>query len=246
MKNVKNDKAMVNVSTTTVVDAYYVATDYMSPQSVEENKDILGKKIVDNATVGVEMDAICILDTSGSMGWLGSHDLIDKATALAHGIATHSTYAPNQVISFSSRPRLMTITGNTLKEQYQSMYTGDCSNTDFGRVMEILRGLKKYPEYIIVLSDMEFDYGSSNIPLFKEIELEYKSYGYELPRLIFWNVNSRTGTIPLKENDRGVVLLSGFSTNVVKMAMSGELDPYACLIKTLYSDRYKPIIESLL
>ena len=55
----------------------------------------------------------------------------------------------------------MTIKGDTLKEKYNSMYTGDCSNTDFGKVMELLKGLKKYPEYLIVLSDMEFDCGSN-------------------------------------------------------------------------------------
>lgn len=236
MQNVKNDKAKVNVSTTTVVDAYYVATDYMSPQSVEENKDILGKKIVDNATVGVEMDAICILDTSGSMGWLGSHDLIDKATALAHGIATHSTYAPNQVISFSSRPRLMTITGNTLKEQYQSMYTGDCSNTDFGRVMEILRGLKKYPEYIIVLSDMEFDYGSNQS---KEQTMRiFREHGANT-KIIWWNLNDRHKTTP-EMDIYGNIYLSGYNLQLLKL-LENKFDMTTYIDKIL--DKYKKDID---
>ena len=194
MQKVKEDKAKVHTTTANVVDAHKVVmqNDWV-PQSVEENRDILGKKIVEKETIGVEMDAICILDTSGSMGWLGHGDLIDKATAVAHGLAIHSTYAPNQVISFSSNPHLMTIKGDTLKEQYQSMYTGDCSNTDFGKVMKLLQGLKKYPEWLIVLSDMEFDYGSKQS---KEQTMKlFKEYGANT-KIIWWNFNDRNKTVP--------------------------------------------------
>ena len=65
--------------------------------------------------------------------------------------------------------------------------------------------------------------------------------GYKLPRLVFWNVNSRTGTIPVKENDLGVALVSGFSTNICKMVLSGELDPYKCLLDTLNTERYDAV-----
>jgi hypothetical protein len=74
---------------------------------------------------------------------------------------------------------------------------------------------------------------------------KYADHGYKLPRLVFWNVNSRTGTIPVKENDMGVALVSGFSVNIVKMVMSGKTDPYECLLETLNSDRYAPIEEAL-
>ena len=77
------------------------------------------------------------------------------------------------------------------------------------------------------------------------IRKKYEAAGYKLPRLVFWNVNSRTGTIPVKENDLGVALVSGFSQNVASMVMSGKLDPYECLMETLNSKRYKPIEEAL-
>ena len=213
MQKVKEDKAKINVSTATVVDAHKTVTMDWCCQSVEENKDILGKKIVDNATVGVELDAICVLDTSGSMGYLGSGDLIDKATAVCHGIATHSTYAKNQLIAFSSRPHLMTIKGDTLKEQYRSMYTGDCSNTDFRKVMEILRGLNKYPEWLIVMSDMEFDYGScqskeQTMRIFKEHNAKTK--------LIWWNFNDRNKTVP-EFDEYGNIYLSGYNLQLLKL-----------------------------
>ena len=73
----------------------------------------------------------------------------------------------------------------------------------------------------------------------------YYSSVVQMPRLVFRNVNSRTGTIPVKENDLGVALVSGFSTNVCKMVMSGKTDPYECLVETLMSDRYDPVEAAL-
>jgi hypothetical protein len=54
-------------------------------------------------------------------------------------------------------------------------------------------------------------------------------------------VNSRTDTIPVIENDLGVALVSGFSVNIVRMVLSGELDPYKCLVNQLMSERYAQI-----
>ena len=114
IEKVKENKAKVNTSTTNVVDAYKTAT--RSVKTVENNADVIAKKTVENATLNVEMNCIPILDTSGSMYWnYNGLNIGEKATALAHALATHSTYAQNQVISFSSRPRLITIKGETLK-----------------------------------------------------------------------------------------------------------------------------------
>lgn len=215
MQAVKENKAKVNTSTATVHDSYKtVNRGDWCPQSYEENADILGKKIVDNATIGVEMNAIVILDTSASMGWREENSsLLGKAMSIAHGIATHSTYAPNQVISFSSSPKLMTIKGDTLKEQYHSMYTGDCSNTDFGKVMQILKGLNKFPEYLIVLSDMEFDYGSNQSK--KETMELFKKNGAET-KIIWWNLNNRSTTVP-EFDEYGNIYLSGYNLQLLRL-----------------------------
>ena len=207
---VKENKAKVNVSTTNVHDAYKT----VKKSEDLEASDVIGKKIVDNATIGVEMNAICVLDTSGSMGRLDYADsLVSKATSVAHGIATHSTYAPNQVISFSSYPQLMTIQGETLREQYRSMYTGDCSNTDFAKVMNLLKGLNKYPEYIIVMSDMEFDWGSHQSK--KELMQIFKEHGANT-KLIWWNFNDRNKTVP-EFDEYGNIFLSGYNLQILKL-----------------------------
>ena len=65
-----------------------------------------------------------------------------------------------------------------------------------------------------------------------------------MPKLVFWNICGRTGGIPMKENENGVVLLSGFSPTVYKMAMNNETDPYAALIRVVMDSRYDPVTEA--
>ena len=114
------------------------------------------------------------------------------------------------------------------------------------------------PESILIISDMEFDasermsysdgWNWGKTPnydtLFNTISKEYKKNGYKLPKVIFWNVNSRTNTIPMTENENGVILLSGFSKNLLSMVMSSEVDCYKALVKELKKPRYN-IVDTI-
>lgn len=224
IKAVKENKAKVNVSTANVHDAYKT-TMKESNADIQENAEVISNKINDNATLGVEINAIPILDTSGSMydryspDFSNMNDIGVKAMSVAYAIATKSTYAPNQIVSFSSSPKLMTIKGDTLKEKYQSMYTGDCSNTDFGRVMDLLANLNKYPQYLIVLSDMEFDQGS-NTSKEKTMRL-FKERGANT-RIIWWTFNDRHTTVP-EFDEYGNIYLSGYNIQMLKL-LENNLD----------------------
>ena len=81
--------------------------------------------------------------------------------------------------------------------------------------------------------------------LFDGIKSAWKRAGYTMPDIVFWNVNSRTNTIPVSKNECGVILVSGFSVNNAKMILSGEVDPWMALKSVLDSDRYKVIEEKL-
>lgn len=234
IEKVKENKAKLHTSTADVYDGYKTATRGIS----SEAKEVIANKIVEDKTIGVEMNAICIVDSSASMGWGGYNkdSLLGRAYSIAYGIAIKSTYAPNQVISFSSRPQLMTIHGNTLKEKYESMYTGDCSNTDFGRVMELLRGLNKYPEYLIVLSDMEFDWGSNQSK--EETMRIFKQHGAET-KIIWWNLNNRNKTVP-EFDEYGNIYLSGYNLQILKL-LENKFDMTSYIDKIL--EKYKKDID---
>lgn len=81
--------------------------------------------------------------------------------------------------------------------------------------------------------------------LFDVMAERYRNAGYKLPRLIFWNLNSRTKTIPMTQNEMGVVLVSGFSPATLKMVLTNKTDPYDCLLETVMDKRYDAVTVNL-
>jgi hypothetical protein len=195
----------------------------------------------------------------------GSCTALDVATALAIYCSEHA--APgfeDQFITFSGSPKYVKLSKNmTLRDKLTRAYQeADCSNTDIQKTMELVldTAVKNHLKQedipdVLIISDMEFDgattcstYGWAPVrdrrsmdTVFETIRKEFKAAGYELPGLIFWNVNSRTNAVPLQTNKYGLKLLSGFSQNVIKMAMSNKLDPFEALKETLLSPRYEVI-----
>lgn len=169
-------------------------------------------------------------------------------------------------ITFSENPQLVQIKGDTLLNKLKIVHNHhEIANTNIEAVFDlILRTAvnshmkqEDLPSNILILSDMEFDtcavkgsvhqgtyssYSRNRIgedtTLFEELRHRYEEQGYQLPRLIFWNICSTSGAIPVRENKAGVALVSGFSPNVLDMVMSNELDPYKCITKILMNKRY--------
>ena len=154
-------------------------------------------------------------------------------------------------ITFSENPQLVDLSkGDTLLEKMNIAFAYDeVANTNIEAVFDLIlqTALKQktkkdaMPENILILSDMEFDYAVSapvDEKLFQTIRRKYEEKGYKLPRLIFWNLCSHSMTIPLRENENGVMLVSGFSPNIAQMIMSDKLDPYEALKELLEKPRY--------
>lgn len=202
---------------------------------------------------------IVVADGSGSMMTpIGGSSCaaLSVANALAIYFAEHNKGEFfNKYITFSERPQLVDLSnGKSLREKLQiALAHNEVANTDIHAVFKLIlitavkskMSQDELPKNVIIISDMEFDGCTKNVEkrLFAQIADEYEQHGYKLPRLIFWNVNSRTGTIPVKENELGVALVSGFSISITKMVMSVELDPYRCLLDILNSPRYESVRE---
>lgn len=207
-------------------------------------------------------NTLVVADGSGSMTCtIGNTNVtaLDVANSLAIYFAEHNKgQFKDKYITFSEHPQFVDFEGCTsLHDKIRKALAYDeVANTNIKAVFDlILETARQYnlsqdkmPANILIISDMEFDYatdGDINEKLFKIIERQYDEAGYKLPRLVFWNVNSRTGTIPLKENELGIALVSGFSTNIAEMVMSNELDPYKVLLEKLGTERYKRIAKIL-
>lgn len=216
-------------------------------------------------------NTLVVADGSGSMTCtIGNTNItaLDVANALAIYFAEHNKgQFKDKYITFSENPQYVDFNGcMSLNDKIRkALAYNECANTNIEKVFDLILGTaKKYnlsqeemPANILIISDMEFDRcatsGNSgrwdritpDKKLFAEILERYTNAGYKLPRLVFWNVNSRTGTIPLKENDLGVALVSGFSTNIAEMVMSDKLDPLEVLLDKINSPRYERIAKIL-
>jgi hypothetical protein len=168
----------------------------------------------------------------------------------------------DKFITFSERPRFVDLSecnGIVEKVTRTSDYN-EVANTNIEAVFDLILKTAirnqltqaELPANILIISDMEFDScAESNTGfgvdkhLFSVISDRYAEHGYKLPRLVFWNVCSRTGAISVIENDLGVALISGFSQNLAKMVMSGENDPWMCLVEQIMNPRYDRISSVL-
>ena len=243
----------------------------VSVKGLDQTLEALWKSLPD--TVNGCGNTIVVADGSGSMttSVSGKVSALDVANALAIYFAERSSgQFKDKYITFSERPQLVDLSrGKSLRDKIKIALSHDeVANTNIEAVFDLIldtaienhMSQDDIPQNILIISDMEFDgcavsnsycrgYRRANrgvdSRLFQIISQRYEDAGYKLPRLVFWNVNSRTGAIPVIENDLGVALVSGFSTNIVKMVMSGQTDPYECLLETLNTERYAPIEEAL-
>lgn len=203
--------------------------------------------------------AIVVADQSGSMSWTtidpkSSVTPSDVAQSLAIYLSDRLTGEfHNKIISFGSQPSIVDLNNlplcikvNTIR-RYNS-----CTSTDVKKVFDLIRetGVKYHisqedmPDSVVILSDMEFDSYHSPLtdcdePLMRVIESEYKDAGYKMPEVIYWNLGSRTQTIP--EIRGNIKLISGFSANLYEMIVDGEIDMKKSLMKILNGPRYGKI-----
>lgn len=210
-------------------------------------------------------NTIVVADGSGSMTCTVDNNSCVTALEVANALAIYfaersSGEFKNKYITFSSRPQLVDFSNaNSLRDKLRiALQHNEFSNTNIEATFNLIltTAINKHmkqsdlPKNVLIISDMEFDYAQDyrskmNERLFESIERKYNKAGYKMPRLVFWNVNSRTGTIPVKENELGVALVSGFSQNIAKMVMSGKTDPYECLVETLMNERYDAVEAAL-
>ena len=235
LESVKKGEKKMNFSTATVYDIYRNCNTIDADLAFAQIEKISGSWIP-------------IVDTSSSMF---DNDAMGKALSIGHYLGKCSTYCPNQVITFSSHPQLIELgvtkpvrsytyrmnkipsnNGRQYNKEILSMYTGDISNTNFAAVMNLLRGLKtEFPEYLIVLSDMEFDWGGNDAN--RRTMNEWRRNGIKT-KLVWWNFNARNTTSPQSINTDadGNIFISGYDPTMLKF-LSCEFDAEKFISKLL-------------
>jgi len=216
----------------TVADAMWKALpDYMNDQNVLSMVDVSGSM---SCPAGKETTVTC-LQVALSLGLYVS----DKSKGAFKDV----------FMTFSQNPEFVTVKG-TLAEKLNKMSRAQWDmNTNLNRAFEKLLAhatsnrvpAEDMPKILLILSDMQFDHCARfDDSAMQMIRRKYEDAGYEMPATVFWNLNDR-GNSPVKFNDSGVALVSGFSPAIMKSILAADLDkfsPEAIMLQTVGVDRY--------
>lgn len=197
-----------------------------------------------------DLCGLVVADTSGSMYGRPMEVSISLAMYIAERNKNEAW--KDYFISFSRVPKFHKVQGKTLIERMKSVDLGHVENTDLQAVFNMIltRAIQHsvpqedMPKILLIVSDMEFDSCCvhNSLTNFEMIRNKYKSAGYEMPTVVFWNVNSRNTQSPITIDERGAVLIGGCSPVVLKYALGQVTTPMQMVLNVTESDRYKNIV----
>ena len=235
------------------VNDFRLADDYAPESSLSPEMiaalDAAWKSLPD---YGDARNALAVVDGSASMYWGGSPLPAEVAISLAIYFAEHNRgHFHDHFITFSRTPRLVRLEGDNIADRasYCASFN-ECANTNLRATFTLLlnTALENHlpqsdlPETLYIISDMEFDEGADpDATLFEETKALYAAQGYRLPTLVYWNVQSRNEQFPVRQDDKGTVLVSGASPSLFKMVAGQNISPIQFMLDTLGSERYAQI-----
>jgi len=198
-----------------------------------------------------------MVDVSGSMSCQAggsksksSVRCIDVAVSLGLYLADKNKGAFKDVFcTFSGKPELLNLKGNVIQKAEQMEKSSWEMNTNvivaFKKILDVAKkgnvSDQEMPRALLILSDMQFDECARfDDSAMQSIKRNFTDAGYTVPAVIFWNINSHDNA-PVKFDQRGVALVSGFSPTIVKSVLAADLKtmtPEAIMMQTIMNPRY--------
>lgn len=198
--------------------------------------------------LGTFSKSLTICDVSGSMGCDGG---IPMAVSIALGIMISELCDGEfngTVITFSERPEFFKLDNReSLKKRCTRLSRAPWGgSTNFQAVFDMIlsKAVKAklmatdMPKTLFVISDMQFNMCGGGGTNFDTVRAKYRAAGYQMPQIVFWNVHGRIQDSPVRINDKGVCLISGFSPAIMKSVLSADSDSFTPMgiMKTAIDD----------
>ena len=197
-------------------------------------------------------NAIVMADVSGSMTCSGGRPMA-SSIALALYFAERNVGAyHNLFMTFSYSPDIFTVKGETLEQKVNFLKKADWGmNTNLEEAFNLVLDVaiqnhipaEDMVKSIIVISDMEIDRCASDEWSFYDYMRErFAKKGYQIPNIVFWNVNSRNDVFHCDSKRKGVQLCSGQSASTFKTLMNSiGMTPEEMMLSVVNSDRYEAV-----
>ena len=182
---------------------------------------------------------VAVADVSGSM--MGT----PMSVSIALSILVSELAAPefaDRLLTFSEKPSWVKFGPNlSLKQKITATANAPWGmSTDFEKAMDLILqtavsaklSSSAIPD-LIVFSDMQFDEasrsGSAWDTAHERLVQKYADAGKKVcgepwspPHITFWNLRGDTNGFPAQADTEGVTMLSGFSSSLLKLILSGE------------------------
>ena len=212
--------------------------------------DLLWKNMP-NWLEGNEHYGLVIADTSGSMH--GRPIMVSVSLAIYFAQRNVGPFQ-NVWMNFSQAPTFQQLKGNNLKEIWDNIdRTNWDGNTDLQSAFNLILttamknkvAQKDMPKVLYIVSDMEFDQActSNDKTNFQVMKKKFEAAGYELPNVVWWNVNARNDQYPIRADDTGTALVSGCSPSILKSLLSAKtFDPMSIVFETVNTPRYERVV----
>lgn len=209
-------------------------------------------KALPDYTDGQIESALCMVDVSGSMDINVSGSVTAMDVAISLGLyVSERVQGPfnNHFMTFSSDPKIVEVKGNDLKEKVRNVSRANWDmSTDLNKAFELILDTaistntkqEEMPKKLIVISDMQFDSAlgyRARKTLFKGMKEKFESHGYQMPTVVFWNVDSKKTAFQVSEDDKNVLLCSGCSPVILKGVLKYN-NPMDLVLETLNAPRY--------
>ena len=195
-----------------------------------------------------------LVDVSGSMttkaGQTGTTTCLEIAVSLGLYFADKNKGKfKDCFLTFSDKPELLNLKGS-INQKIDQMVSSDwgMSTNLHAAFVQILNTAVKnkvpqaeMPETLMIFSDMQFNQCVKHDDSAMEmIARKYSDAGYELPKVVFWNLNA-SGNAPVKFDKTGTALVSGFSPAIAASVLGADPDafsPEAIMLKAVMNSRY--------
>lgn len=260
----KDENTKVNAKTLNPVDIANQAFGY----NIGDVDRAMLQKYWDNQIDyygGRQENGIAIVDVSGSMSGQPMNAAVSMGAYIAE--RGHGPFA-NHFITFSDNPQLVKFEGVDIVDKFRRCRQADWGGSTnieatFNMMLKVAlqnnTPAEDMPERLYIFSDMEFNscmscgaasrdrwgYGNRITggqagvnTLLEGIAKKWEAHGYQLPKVIFWNLDARQNNIPALGGRFSYV--SGFSMNMVECILSGK-DGVDLMLEKLNSERYEAI-----
>lgn len=213
-----------------------------------------------------------VVDVSGSMnqpaGKNANVNVLDVSISLGLYISERNEGPfKDSFITFSKAPEVQLLKGKLSERFHQLRHAQWDGNTNLEAVFYTILDTavdhkikpNEMPTMILILSDMEFDAATTtqeydykthtfkviskwNPTAQEMIEHKFANAGYEMPKIVYWNLASRHSNVPVAFDKKGTALVSGFSPTILKNLLAGDnLSPIGMMNQVINSQRYAAI-----